>query len=933
MRASIRGYVGDPSFAQALAALRQGGKRWTLFVTSPRAEKLLHLGREEAFVLSSFDLVRLLSADGPYAPLVVAGDGAVDGPYREAAGRLLEAELGEVVSWTGAPFELAEGPLPREIPNGLDLIRIRCAPSELLASWKAPPPGTPSPEPGEPASGRQGAELFGFTGEPQARLETLSAAAARPAACHVAYRELAASLKDLGLAARAASCLREVARRYQAWGQDDLAAEALFEAVGLCPVDLNSMEDLLRLRVDPSRRREVDAIVERTFGQLEILKQYDLVVRLFRLVERPPESAAFHRLVGEGLLRAGETADAIREILLAAKLLRAARDREGAERVYARLLEIDPSLSEAHAGIRTLRAGRRLRGHLLRWGTLAAALLLGIAWVLWDVSSAAALAQLGAREEGQGLRRSLEMVREDARRFPLSRHLLRLVKVETDLYREAFAGDRGTLLDAIVAQAEGDFPRARALYSSLASSTVIPFFAERAEAGRSRIAEIEQREEALLRGAEDGVRSGHPEEAFRAYRELLLGVDRSGLSASPVQVPILVETVPPGASIEHRGQLLGTTPCWIAVPPDPTVTLRLWKRGYQPLEIPDPLQRLFAEDSPRLFAALSLPKVWWSRVGGGISTGAERGTVLAVQGADGVLRAFDAARASLLWETPFDGLGAGGRGAMLAGPAVISDKGRGSVFAFSLSSGTLAWATRLGTEEAPVRLCGVFAGQVLMVARGQAILLNPLTGLPVRRIHLGREYALGATAVCESTGVFALRGGGLAGANLRTGHLEFVRWKEIGEVGFLLGREPDALVVRRPEGLTGLPLAGGDHLWHRELRPDQRWIVGAGRDRVSVGSASGEVQGLDARTGETRWSSDLQGQMVELCDPEGSREIVVAVIHRSGRQIVVGVSPSDGSRIWEVDTGFPELVSVHLVGQILTISTPSTGVVAFATGS
>jgi outer membrane protein assembly factor BamB/tetratricopeptide (TPR) repeat protein len=947
MGASIRGHVGDTSFSEALDAVRRGGRRMTLFVASAGSERLIHLGRAEALVLRYAELEQRLAPGGPCAPLVRSGtngrpacepsegpgggasdeaaseeSGSANAPYREAATRLLEAELSDVSSWTGAPFELLEGPLPRGFPNGLDLLRIRCAPAEILASPEA-----------TTAAAVAKAGTRALPDEPAARIEALHAAAARPAARHVAHRELAATLKELGQLSKAAASLRAVARHYVSWGQEELAADTLVEALEACPVDLHSLEDLLSLRVDPQRRRRVDAIVARAFGQLELLKQYDLVVRLFRILDRPPEDAAIHRLVGESLIRGGETAGAIQELLLSAKLFSAARDREGAERIYGRLLEIDPSFDAARSGLRALQASRKLRGLLLRWGTLAAAIILAIAWVLWDVSSAAALTQIRPEEKGRGLRGSLALIQEESRRFPFSRHPARLARVEEGIYREAFARDRESLGEAIAAEAEGDFARAHALYSSLESGTVIPLFAARASAGRKRVVEKEEREALLLRRADEHGRNGNPEEAFHAYRELLFGVDRRGLSASPIRVPILVETVPPGATIEHQGQSLGTTPGWIGVPLDPQLSLRLWKEGYQPLEIQDPLERLLAEDTPRFGAALSLPRIWWSPSGGGLVTQAGRDTVFAVTGADGVLRAFNGARATLLWESPFEVVGDGAGGAIVAGPAVVAHGGLGNLFAFSLSSGKLAWTAWLGSQDSPAILGQAFAGQVVAVSRGQPVLINPVTGLPVRRIGLGREHALGPSSVCGSTGVFALRGGGLAGANLRTGQLEFVRWKELGEISLLFGRGADALVVRGPKGLVGLPLAGGDPLWQIPLRPDQDLAVAAGRDHVCVVSGAGEAQGIDGRTGEILWSEDLQGKLGDLFELGEFRELVVASIHRSGRQTIVGISSSDGSRLWEVETGPPELAAVRMVGQLLIVSTPTFGVVAFATGS
>jgi outer membrane protein assembly factor BamB len=298
-----------------------------------------------------------------------------------------------------------------------------------------------------------------------------------------------------------------------------------------------------------------------------------------------------------------------------------------------------------------------------------------------------------------------------------------------------------------------------------------------------------------------------------------------------------------------------------------------------------------------------------------------------VLGADGVLRAIDSSLVKLLWEAPFE-VGRKLRPPRVIGPAVVAATEHGTIAAFSLRSGRMAWTKVVTAGRSSVHLGPEFAGQLLFVAEGRAFLLNPWTGLLVRELDVGGREASGPMVLLGETAFFALRGGGVVGSNLRTGKLDGPGWMDVDEPLALVERLPDLCVLEKGGAVSAWRPGVASPLWRVPLGPSSVFLCAASTDRLCVGMETGRVVCLDARTGEMVWERSLEGTLEDLSQDNGDSGNVVAGMVRSGRLHLAGVSVSEGSIDWEVEVGSPQVSSAQTYDDVLVISAPSRGIVA-----
>lgn len=919
------GRVSEADFGNAVLLLRQASRPVTLFVHRGECEKVLHFSNSGIRVLTRGNATE----PPPGSPLEVLQsrtEGTPEEEYLEAASRFIAGELQEAGSWEGALFELCPGKLPAAVLSEKDFLEIGCPASAVLSRV------------GESTSGTEPC----LPSEPLQRLQLLCACLPETVGKQVVLRELAEIWKLLGAPSRAAQCLRQAADRYREWGFKGHALEVLEEALEICPVDLNAAEETVRLLQAGGRHRDAEKVVQTVAAHLEKLKHYREIALLYGLLEHTPESVELRQLGGESLFRQGETAAGLRELLGAARSLELKKDPEEASSIYERVLEIDSASQEAMDRLQNLHSRLCWRRRRRQWGSVLVAACLAAGWLCWDLSAASAFTQKKAEWRQQDPQKSLLEVREEAGSFPLSRYASHLADFEVELSEHAFDEDRALLLRAVKAQEAGELEHALQLFQEVYEETPFPPLASRAESGVEEVRETLSIKNTAVERAERLIDKGEWEEAFAAYRQVLLA-DRH---EEAIQfVPVWIETVPPGAALEVQGYPLidhlkvEDAPGWVRIPADPSTSLSCSLAGFRTAVVEDPVGRLLDGDSPRLRIVMEVETIWERADGGGlIAESVDPGSeVLPVLGADGVLRGWDIyAREPaprLRWAQPVEPDAIMIRAPHEAGPAVIVQGQRGMLFGYSRETGRLAWSAHLGrrTESAggPTVLGPAYAGQMVTVVGDTALLVNPLTGLAVRRLELGDEKPSGPVTRAGDLGVFALQDGGLGCVGLRSGRLEFIRDRELREISALAESGGTLVVLHGKGSVTGLAPGEPGRIWQESFQSGGTDVWAAGGGFLCLGSRSGRVAFRNLRQGtEAGPTVSLSGTLEKLSLSRGARDQVVAHVTREGRCVLVVLSIPTGKVLWELETGPAESSSVHVRGSRAVVSTPSGGVIA-----
>lgn len=155
----------------------------------------------------------------------------------------------------------------------------------------------------------------------------------------------------------------------------------------------------------------------------------------------------------------------------------------------------------------------------------------------------------------------------------------------------------------------GDAPRPEAVESFIAAHPGVPQLAQarvRLDAARQRLS---QRDQALAAyRAHLGAKRW--EQAHQAGRDLLSGY-AAWLPADAVQLPLVVESQPAGASVQFEGRVLGTTPLVAHFPPGQTGELRLELAGWEPATV----RMQDAQASWRSEVVLARRPVWRTALG------------------------------------------------------------------------------------------------------------------------------------------------------------------------------------------------------------------------------------------------------------------------------------------------------------------------------
>ncbi|MDP5053392.1 MAG: outer membrane protein assembly factor BamB [Congregibacter sp.] len=114
-----------------------------------------------------------------------------------------------------------------------------------------------------------------------------------------------------------------------------------------------------------------------------------------------------------------------------------------------------------------------------------------------------------------------------------------------------------------------------------------------------------------------------------------------------------------------------------------------------------------------------------------------------------------------------------------------------------------------------------------------------------------------------------------------------------GDVIYAASAEGEVRAVNRSKGST---------VWRQELDIGLSGGVGFYEGSLFLGGSDGRVLRLDAKTGQTLWSSDVSGEV--LAAPQGNGRVVVAQTY-DGK--LYGFDYASGERLWRYDSNVPVL--------------------------
>jgi outer membrane protein assembly factor BamB len=474
------------------------------------------------------------------------------------------------------------------------------------------------------------------------------------------------------------------------------------------------------------------------------------------------------------------------------------------------------------------------------------------------------------------------------------------------------------------------------LLGNVVRDTLLPPLSRSAGAARTEISKEQARIEDLSRRAQALVQRREFDGAFSLYSQILSKAKRA-VFASSYLVPAMVETVPAGAMIELDGSGAGATPKWAFLPSDPDSRLRLKAPGFQPLEIRDPVGTILDSRSPRLRIALVPEILWETRQGGGafaLQTASDP-AIIPVVGADGVLRG-KKPQGDTLWETPLEAGTELACPPRVAGPALLLATREGKVEALALATGKPAWSWRMKEAKKDIGLGPSFRGQVLVLAGGNAVLLNPFTGLVTRRLEVavkkGQDLPMDGLflGVAAPFALFLEGNGDLAGTDLRTGKRAFVREGLLQGAQRIIAKEGNLAVLGKDGLLFGLSAEGKKKLWETKLGGEYSFLLSLPGEWVCVGSRSGSLLCVSSRTGLPLWKSSLEGELAALSGEERSGGgLVVVELLREKKNVVGFLAAANGKLEWEVEVSHGEASSVQMLDRAVLVSAPSRGIVAF----
>ncbi|RMG18994.1 MAG: hypothetical protein D6731_00560 [Planctomycetota bacterium] len=708
-----------------------------------------------------------------------------------------------------------------------------------------------------------------------------------------AHRRIANLFRQAGDTARASEHLQQVGLELERRDDAEGAIEVYREIVAMNPQAFAAREHIAlmleRLGRTADAVREWFALARQfaSFGLFNRAK--DRLRKAIRLDRRNPD---LRRFLIDALQALGQRREAAQEYRRLAELYTAEGREDEALTCLQQVAELDSADVEAREALRRAASARGAGSKakaLLALAVSALVLAGGAFWIHGHYRMLQALAR--AREE------ALQAAQQE--RFAEARRALDDFQARFGVSDDRLAGTRDGIRALENLAARKRFARAQALeekrevraamdaYRAVRRQAPDSKWARRAE---ERLAAIEK----LARKAERAAQAvaalievgGREQEAAKQGFELMRTYSWTA-AARATTVPLLVETEPPGASVEVEGEpQRGVTPCFAWLPgPDPLrITCR--RDGYEPTSaVVDPagivpprwplrlqLQRklrwrqttegplvqapgvaddgsiVLAGSDYRLYGLDPTGALRWSRLLGlfvettGPPVLAGRTAVVVLDGREVV--AFDVDTGRRRWRNRREGPELHAVGALSTSLLLVAARAR--VDAFDPVRGRLRWSRRLpGSLAGPLtvdpprrRAVGATTGGLLVIVDEA----GKVYGLKVPGRPVGR-------AVPGPTGCLVATDDGKLHLVWRT-----VRWSRV--LGEAPGATPlwagDRIYVPVEDTLLCLSAADGEPIWSRRF--SAKLSTPAFREgRLYVSTRDGRVHALVAATGKTRW--------------------------------------------------------------------------------
>jgi outer membrane protein assembly factor BamB/tetratricopeptide (TPR) repeat protein len=374
------------------------------------------------------------------------------------------------------------------------------------------------------------------------------------------------------------------------------------------PLHLDALDKLFEIHYLQKKHREAVEIARRLVEAIKNKKEFErgseILLKVLDLY--PTETFLFHELA-DVFVFANQTDNAVLTLKSVATLYEERGDITKLRKTYERIASMDPSEAPSLRKIleterRTHRPVRSILATLkgMVWTALTVSLLLAVGYlvsleVLARNAYAVVKGDVDACSEVGDFRRARAILEDIARRFPVSTLPGRIAGEVRDLSaREREEDeDRRKKEEKERVQFGSYLARLENLMSSkryLEAQAVVQDMnrLSLSAPNRKRVAEFEaelrQHFNAAVelgRSSRELIQAGRHEEAHRQSLTLLLKY-ASTPAAQGMKMPLLVKSVPPGATVIANGESLGVTPLTLYYSPFGKLSLTIAAEGFRP---------------------------------------------------------------------------------------------------------------------------------------------------------------------------------------------------------------------------------------------------------------------------------------------------------------------------------------------------------------
>ncbi len=555
-----------------------------------------------------------------------------------------------------------------------------------------------------------------------------------------------------------------------------------------------------------------------------------------------PEHVELREAVADMLAASDQTLGAVRQYERVAELHLARGGSHYARGVYRRILQLDPDHTTARQQLEALGPelkGRSRRRPLTVLAVAAVVLVVGVGWWWFGRSSP---------EEPDGpvppvgdVNSPGDSPPDDAPPADQSGRAEQLAKEARALEAEGRISEALARWEEAAALAPAD--GSSALYQGKARRLSQLLGAARAQLDRAR--SLEQQ--------------GDYEGARREYLALCVRYDFA-VKELAVALPVPVRTLPKGVEVVVDGQVQGSTPMVLHLPPFRAFSLSLETRGHEAFQT-----TITSDTVAEVVKVLPRQSNWEYRLRAGLTAGpGADGERVYVVGGDRVVRALGAADGSDLWQVSLESQVTASP--VSAGGVLVLAARDGTVYGLNSATGEESWRFPAGDAfRGSPRYVDSWGSVFLGGLDKKVYCLDAQTGeerwtFPTSGNVEASPTVAGDLVLCGSLD------GKLYALAAATGEL---RWKL--ETGGPVARDVTvaggtAYLVTLEDEVMACSLAAGEERWRR--RSPERvvtgvWAVGGS---VCYGTAKNEVVGLDAEEGAVRWRVTPEDEwLVSLC--------------------------------------------------------------------